>query len=67
MSRAAGHTKCVRLRAGGVSFEIAVAGPLLFDGFGPNDRPIAVCGIECPSRVDALERSFKDDLVHLVP
>jgi len=65
MTRAAGHTKCIRFRNGGVSFEIAVAGPMLFEGFGPDDRRIAACGIECSSRLDALERVFEHELVHL--
>jgi hypothetical protein len=65
MTRAAGHTKCIRFRDGRVSFEIAVAGPMLFEGFGPNDRRIVACGIECPSRLDALERIFEHELVHL--
>ena len=29
---------------------------MLFEGFGPDDRRIAVCGLECAARLDALER-----------
>ena len=59
------NTKCFRFRNGDVSFEIAVAGPMLFEGFGLDDRRIAACGIECSSRLDALERVFEHELVHL--
>jgi hypothetical protein len=65
MTRSAGHTKCTRFRDGRMIFEIAVAAPMLFEGFGPDDRRIAVCGIECPTRLDALERILEHELIHL--
>ena len=65
MIRSGGQTKQIRHRDGRVCFEIAVAATMLFQGFGPNDRRTTVCGIECDSRLDALERIFEHELVHL--
>jgi len=66
MTKAAGHTRRLRFRTGETAFEIAIAASMLFDGFGPEDRRIAVCGLDCPTRLDALERVFEHELVHLV-
>src|SRR5262249_2662768 len=48
-----------------VSYEIAIACSLLFQGFGENDRQIRVCGLECANRIDAMMHIFEHELVHL--
>lgn len=65
MTRAGGSTTRYRTRAGAVSYEIAVAASMLFDQFQqPADRVI-VCGIECADRIEALQRIFEHELIHL--
>jgi hypothetical protein len=49
-----------------VRFEIAIASSILFDGFGERDRSVSVCGLECENRLEALQRVFEHELVHLV-
>jgi hypothetical protein len=66
MTTAAGTTRRIRFRDGRVAFEIAIAAAILFDGFGPEDRSIAVCGVECLTRLEALQRIFEHELVHLI-
>jgi hypothetical protein len=66
MTRTGGKTTRFTTRSGEVSFEIAVASSILFDGFGEMDRRISVCGLECESRVEALQRIFEHELVHLI-
>jgi hypothetical protein len=65
MTKAGGVTKRIRLRSGETRFEIAVASAMLFDGFGKGDRAVTVCGIECASRLEALQRIFEHELIHL--
>jgi hypothetical protein len=48
-----------------VSYEISIGSSILFDGFGGMDRPVTVCGIKCPSRLEAPQRIFEHELVHL--
>jgi hypothetical protein len=66
MSRAGGKTTRFVWTTGEVSYEIAIACGLLFDGFGTNDRPISACGRLCANRLEALQRIFEHELVHLV-
>ena len=47
-------------------FEIAVSSHLLFSNFGPGDAPARVNGLLCRTRLDALQRVFEHELVHLV-
>ncbi len=47
-------------------FEISVAAEMLFECFGESDRQITVCGLECETRLHALQRIFEHELVHLV-
>ncbi|MDF1556460.1 MAG: hypothetical protein P1P84_25595, partial [Deferrisomatales bacterium] len=47
-------------------FEIAVSSHLLFTNFTPGDAPVKVNGLQCPTRLDALQRIFEHELVHLV-
>ncbi len=66
MTKAGGTTTRFRKAAGEVSYEIAVATSILFDGFGPADRLTSVCGLECGSRLEALQRIFEHEMIHLV-
>lgn len=47
------------------SYEIAVSSTLLFSTFHDVDRSIIVSGIECHDRVEALQRIFEHELMHL--
>ena len=47
-------------------FEIAVSSTLLFQTFADIERPIKVTGAICHNRLDALQRIFEHELVHLV-
>lgn len=47
------------------SYEIAVSSTLLFATFHDVERPIKVTGIECRNRVEALQRIFEHELIHL--
>jgi hypothetical protein len=49
-----------------VSFEIAIAVRMLFDAFRDVDRQVSVCGQECGNRLQAMQRIFEHELVHLV-
>jgi len=66
MSKAGGKTARFTTRTGEVSYEIAVASSMLFDGFGKRDRRISVCGLECQNRLEALQRIFEHEMVHLI-
>lgn len=65
MTRAGGRTTRHRLPSGEARYEIAIASSMLFDGFRESDRRVTVCGWECASRLDALQRIFEHELVHL--
>jgi hypothetical protein len=49
-----------------VHYEIAIAGLMLFDGFRNTDRRTSVGGIDCENRLEALQRIFEHELVHLI-
>lgn len=66
MTTAGGKTTRFRSRGGDISYEIAIACGLLFGGFGERDRRISVCGLECNNRLEALQRIFEHELIHLV-
>ncbi len=65
MTMAGGKTTRFIARTGEVSYEIAIASSLLFDGFGEMDRAISACGLECKNRLEALQRIFEHEMVHL--
>lgn len=66
MTRAGGKT-ARRVRAdGGTDFEIAISTEILFNGFADGDPPVSVAGIPCASRLEALQRIFEHEIVHLV-
>ena len=71
MTQAAG--KATRLqhrdrqtKATSTEYEIAVSTTLLFQTFHDVDRPIVMSGIECRDRLEALQRIFEHELVHLI-
>jgi hypothetical protein len=66
MTNAGGATARFVTAAGEVLYEIAVASSMLFEGFGEMDRRITVCGLECQNRLEALQRIFEHEMVHLV-
>lgn len=65
MTQAGGKTTRFRSRTGTLGYEISIASSILFDGFGNMDRPITVCGLNCENRLEALQRIFEHELVHL--
>jgi len=68
MTRVGGTTTRFRPRnspGGRGSYEIAVSSTLLFTTFSDVNRPITVTGIECRNRVEALQRIFEHELIHL--
>ena len=65
MTRAGGKTTRFKSRTGEVSYEISIAGSVLFDAFGRNDRSVTVCGLECGNRLEALLRILEHELIHL--
>ena len=65
MTRAGGKTTRFERRGGAPRFEIAVATSILFDGFGEDDREVTACGLPCRNRLEALQRIFEHELVHL--
>lgn len=69
MTRAGGKTTRFRQRAaGGVKeyYEIAVSSTLLFETFYEVERPIQVTGLLCRDRMEALQRVFEHELMHLI-
>jgi hypothetical protein len=68
MTQAGGRTTRYTPRGGtGKPFyEIAVSSTLLFHTFDDVQRPIRVNGLVCRDRLEALERIFEHELIHLV-
>ena len=70
MSRAAGHTKRAnaRIRTGAAKeqFEIAISADMLFQTFNEDHRTITVNGLVCTDRLQALQRVFEHELLHLI-
>lgn len=48
------------------SFEIAISTTLLFQTFNDVERTITVTGCECHDRLEALQRIFEHELIHLL-
>lgn len=65
MSKVGGMTSSILNRGGERSFEIAIASSILFDGFKDDHRTVTACGLECRDRLEALQRIFEHELVHL--
>ena len=65
MTSAGGATTRFLLANGEANYEITIAASLLFDSFGHGDRRITVGGVECDNRLQALQRIFEHELIHL--
>ena len=69
MTRAGGKTLLYRQRTPGGKaasrYEIAIASRMLFMTFRDVDRPVVVCGLPCRDRLEALQRIFEHEMVHL--
>jgi len=65
----AGGTTTMRERRGpggpGRDYEIAVACRMLFMSFQDVQRPVLVCGLTCTDRLQALQRIFEHEIIHL--
>ena len=48
-----------------VEYEITISATLLFNTFQDVDRPVTVGGLVCRDRVEALQRIFEHELLHL--
>ena len=55
-----------RFKSGQEWYEIAVSAPLLFQTFRDVSRPVTVCGVSCKDRLEALQRIFEHEMIHLV-
>ena len=66
MTKAGGKTTTVRSTTGDVRYEVTISCGLLFDNLNEEGRPITVCGVECPNRLDALQRIFEHEFVNLL-
>jgi hypothetical protein len=67
MSNAGGKTIRTRARIPGSKavYEIAISTLLLFQTFENIDRPVEVVGLICRDRLEALQRIFEHELLHL--
>jgi predicted SprT family Zn-dependent metalloprotease len=72
MTRAAGHTVVKRFReitTKGASerrhYEIAISTFLLYQNFEADMRPVTSAGLICENRLQALQRTFEHELIHL--
>ena len=64
-------TRWIREGAGGraikqARFEIAISTTLLYQSFGDLERPVRVNGLSCRDRLEALQRVFEHELLHLL-
>ena len=71
MTSAGGKTTMVhpngRHSPRGKTFEIAISTTLLFESFQPNERQeTRVVGLPCANRLEALQRTFEHEIVHLI-
>ena len=66
MTRAGGKTTRRVRTDSGVDYEIAISTEILFNGFADDDPPVSVAGVPCANRLEALQRIFEHEIVHLV-
>jgi hypothetical protein len=72
LTRSAGVTKRFHRHAGkgaagpAVHYEIALSTPLLFQTFQDVERTVRVNGVVCRDRLEAAQRIFEHELVHLL-
>jgi hypothetical protein len=67
MTSAAGRLVCHRdgRRGGRTAYEIVISTHLLFENFREGQREVQANGLVCGDRMDALQRIFEHELVHL--
>ena len=68
MTSAAGTTTQRRSRTRqtpGADYEIAISTTLLFETFNGEQRSITVSGVSCSDRLEALQRIFEHEMLHL--
>jgi hypothetical protein len=65
MTKSGGKTSCFTTHSGEVSYQISIAISMLFDGFAKTDRRVRVCGLDCENRLEAVQRIFEHEMVHL--
>lgn len=65
MTNAGGKTTTIRPATASARYEIAISLGLLFDAFTEPDELVLVCGLPCATRIEALQRIFEHELVHL--
>lgn len=68
MTSAGGKTTRFSRRGvpGSEFYEITVAGSLLYDSFDKESRQIRVCGCECRTTLEALQRIMEHEITHLI-
>ena len=66
MTRTGGKTTRRPRADDGADYEIAVSTEILFNGFADDDPPVSVAGIPSANRLEALQRIFEHEIVHLV-
>lgn len=69
MTSAAGKTYQRRprhLQTRAADYEIAISTTLLFETFNEETRPITVSGVLCVDRLEALQRIFEHEMLHLI-
>lgn len=69
MTSAAGKTTQRRKRGSkstAAGYEIAISTTLLFQTFEDDWRPITVSGVACKDRLEALQRIFEHEILHLL-
>ena len=69
MTSAAGKTTQRRSRnrtTRAADYEIAISTTLLFETFNEEVRPITVSGVSCRDRLEALQRIFEHEILHLI-
>jgi hypothetical protein len=67
MTNAGGKTirTVSRMPGSRATYEIAISTLLLYQTFGDIDRPVEVVGLRCRDRLEALQRVFEHELLHL--
>ena len=69
LTKNAGYTKQIKRdtpTGRRVSYEIAIAADMLLQAFNEDHREITVNGVACADRLQAMQRVFEHELIHLV-
>lgn len=65
LTKVAGKVTRTRHPVRGERYELAISTTLLFDNFRDVTRPVTVAGLPCRDRLDALQRIYEHELLHL--